>query len=199
MGTLFRATLAAALLLVSQFASAQQAMGKLVFDIKPFTSEIVLKKKIEAQLQSGGIEWGVKDGQLVVAVLNKRFIAFDITHMTRYGQSETLDLPVGEYKVTCVGFEPHTAFSVEKMLAKGGYVNENVLTFTIEDGKTTTLSMNPIIKKSTTFVVEFYMPELMTTVATDAGTTDAKSINVRDASSIDWPAYNGPLKFVAPK
>src|SRR5204863_3595649 len=82
MGHLFRAALAATLLLVSQFAAAQQATGKLVFDIKPFTSEVPLKKKIETQLQSGGIEWGVKDGQLVVAVLNKRFVAFDITHMT---------------------------------------------------------------------------------------------------------------------
>jgi hypothetical protein len=196
---MYRAALAVALLLVGQVAAAQQAMGKLVFDIKPFTSELKLKPKIQAQLESGGIEWGVKDGQLVVAVLNKRFIDFDITHMTRYGRNETVDLPAGEYRVTCVGFEPHTAFSVEKALAKGGYVNENVITFKIEDGKTTTLSMNPIIKKSNAFILEFYMPDLMTTVVTDAGSSEEKAINLRGAGSISWPDYHGALKFATTK
>ena len=211
----FRAALAAAFLLVGHVASAQQATpapaaaptaapalapaatGTLVFDVKPFTSEVPLKKKIESQLQSGGLEWGVKDGQVVVAVLNKRFLDFDISHMTRYGQKETLQLPAGEYHVTCVGLEMHTAFSVEKVLAKGGFFNENILTFRIEEGKTTTLSINPVIKKDMTFLIEWYMPALMTTIVTDAGSSEEKVINVRQAGSIAWPDYHGPLKFVA--
>jgi len=217
MRNLYRAAFTAALLLFGQFASAQDAttpetnaattnasqadappaIGKLVFELKPFTSEVPLKPKIEAQLKSGGIEWGVKDGQLVVAVLNKRFLDFDISHMTRYGQSETLDLPAGEYRVTCVGLEMHTAFSVEKVLAKGGFFNENVVTFKIEPGKTTTLSINPIIRKDMTFLIEWYMPALMTSVVTEAGNTEEKAINVRGPNSIAWPAYSGPLKFVA--
>ena len=211
MNNLHRAAFAALLLFVGQIATAQQAitppatapqattpqaMGKLVFDVKPFTSEVPLKKKIEAQLQSGGIEWGIKDGLLVVAVLNKRFLDFNISHLTRYGQNEQLDLPVGEYRVTCVGLEMHTAFSVEKVLNKGGYFNENIITFKVEEGKTTTLSINPIIKKDMTFMIEWYMPALMTTVATDAGSSEAKVINVRQADSIAWPDYHGPLKFV---
>ena len=217
MKILYRAAFAAALLLVGQIATAQQAaapqatapeasapqatapqaMGKLVFDVKAFTSEVPLKKKIEAQLQSGGIEWGVKNGLLVVAVINKRFIDFDISHMTRFGHNEQLDLPAGEYHITCAGFEPHTGFSVEKLLAKGGYFNENIVTFTIEPGKTTTVSLNPIMKKDQTFFLTVYMPTLMTSVVTEAGATPEKAINLRQADSIAWPAYTGPLKFIA--
>jgi len=217
MKNLYRAAFAAALLFVGQAATAQQAAakssaipdpsaaqvtatqatGKLVFEVKPFTSEVPLKKKIESQLQSGGIEWGVKNGLLVIAVINKRFIDFDITHMTRFGQNEQLDLPAGEYHVTCAGFEPHTGFSVDKLLARGGYFNENIVTFTIEPGKTTTLSLNPIMKKDQTFFLTVYMPTLMTSVTTEAGSTPEKAINLRQADSISWPAYTGPLKFIA--
>ena len=34
----------------------QEGRGTLVFDVKPFTSEVELKKKIEKQLKVGGLE-----------------------------------------------------------------------------------------------------------------------------------------------
>ena len=195
MPNLFRAVLAAVFFLAAQAVNAQQATGTLVFDVKPFTSEVTLKKKIQQQLESGGIEWGLKDGQLVVTLVNKRFIDFDISHMTRFGKSEQLQLPPGEYRLTAIGMEMHTAFSVDKVLAKGAFFNENVITFRIEEGKTTTLSINPVIRKDMTFLINWYMPALMTTVSSDAGSTEERAINLRGPDSIAWPNYNGPLKF----
>lgn len=205
----FKAAALAALLVVASPAIAQDtaasaatntaATGTLVLDVKPFQSEVALKPKIQSQLESGGIEWGIKDGQMVVPMINKRFVDFDVSHMTRYGRSETLQLPPGEYAITSIGLEMHTAFSPEKVLAKGAYVNQDVVKFTIEPGKTTTVTMLPIIARDMTFLVEWYMPALRTTVTTDAGTTEPVAINVRGAGSIAWPAYDGALKFKSGK
>ena len=215
-----RVAIAALLSLATNFAFAQQAggaeaapgsdvpppqatapvaaTGTLVFDVLPFRSEIALKPKVESQLKSGAIEWGVKDGQIVITMVNKRFIDFDIAHMTRYGQSETVQLPAGEYRVTGLGLEMHTAFSVEKVLAKGAYVNEDILVLTIEPGKTTKLTIDPIIQKDNTFFVQFFMPALLTSITPPDGTaTTPRVINQREATSIAWPQYNGTLKFRA--
>jgi len=191
----FRVAAAAALLLFARVTAAQQAMGTLVFDVKSFTSEVPLKPKVQRQLETGGIDWGVKDGQVVVTLVNKRFIDFDISHMTRYGKSESLQLPAGEYRLTGIGIEMHTSFSVDKVLAKGAYFNQDVVTFRIEEGKTTTLTIRPIIQKDMTFLIKWYLPALMTSVTTESGSTEEKAINLRGPTSIAWPAYNGPLKF----
>ncbi|MBL8299708.1 MAG: hypothetical protein JNN30_15335 [Rhodanobacteraceae bacterium] len=192
-----RAVLPAVLALTSLSVCAQQATGTLNFEVKPFTSEVELKPKIQSQLESGGIEWGVKDGQVVITMVNKRFVDFDISHMTRFGKSEQVTLPAGNYRVTAIGLEMHTAFSVEKVLNKGAYVNEDVLSFSIEEGKTTTLSVLPVIRKDMTFFVKWYMPALLTSVVTDAGSGSEKVINARGEGSIAWPKYSGALKFVA--
>ena len=183
-------------LLAGRMAHAQAATGTLNFDVKPFTSEVPLKKKIQSRLESGGIEWGAQDGRIVITLVNKRFIDFDISHMTRFGRSESLMLPAGDYSITTIGLEMHTAFSPEKVLAKGAYVNENIVSFHIEPGKTTTLSILPIMKKDMTFMIDWYMPALSASVTTDTGTSAATILNIRGPNSIAWPNYSGPLKFV---
>ena len=67
-------------------AHAQQETGKLVVDVAPFTSERELPKKVDKQLRSGGLEWGVKDGLVVFTMVAKQFIDYPINHMTRYGR-----------------------------------------------------------------------------------------------------------------
>lgn len=201
-----RFALATALLLGSFICSAETGAGTgtLVLDLKPFRSEVALKPKIESQLKTGGIEWGLRDGQMVVTLLNKRFVDFDVNYMTRYGSTQTLQLPAGTYRLTTVGFEPHTGFSVEKVLAKGAYVNPDVLSFTVEAGKTTTMTMEPlIVDEERTLFATFFTPTLFTTVAvegsadTTAAPAEPVALNVRDERSISWPDYKGPLKFVA--
>lgn len=177
--------------------AAATGTGTLVVDIKAFTSEKELPKKVEKQLKNGGLEWGVRDGLIVFTMVGKQFVDFPITHMTRYGQSESLTLPAGEYRITGIGLEMTAGFSVQKILDRGAFVNEDVIAFRIESGKTTTLSINPVIKRDNAFVVDYWMPTLMASVASEPGPVEEKALNVRGERSIAWPNYGGPLKFVA--
>ena len=173
------------------------AMGTLNVEIKPFTSEKELPKKVDKQLKSGGLEWGMRDNQLVFTMVNKQFIDFPINHMTRYGQSESFELPAGDYKVTGIGMEMTAGFNVQKILDRGAFVNQDVITFRIEPGKTTTLSINPVIKKDNAFVVDFWMPTMMASINDGTVSSAEKALNARVDTSIAWPQYAGPLKFVA--
>jgi hypothetical protein len=194
-------TIVLAVLAVSSFsASAQQAAVKLRVEILPFSSEIELKEKVKKQLESGGLEWGAKDGQLVFTMVNKRFINFDLPNFTRYGTDTSIELPAGEYVVTGIGLIPSTAFSPEKILAKGAYFNEKVMTFNVEEGKTTTVKVKPVIRKNATFFLNYFMPELLVSIAPEGGEFGSEvSVIAKTESSVPWPAYNGPLKFQAAK
>ncbi len=173
------------------------ATGTLKMEVKAFTSEKELPKKVDKQLRSGGLEWGIRDNQIVFTMVNKQFIDFPINHMTRYGQSESLELPAGDYKVTGIGMEMTPGFNVQKILDRGAFVNQDVLTFRIEPGKTTTLSINPVIKKDNAFVVDFWMPTLLASINDGAVSSEEKALNARGDTSVAWPNYTGPLKFVA--
>ena len=199
--TLRRSALTLALCFCASAAAQETApvaaTGTLTLEVKPFNSEKPLPKKVDKQLRNGGLEWGVKDGQVVFTLVGKQFLDFPINHMTRYGQSESLALPAGDYRVTGVGLEMTTSFSAQKALEKGAFFNENVASFRIEPGKTTTLSINPVIYKDATFAVNFWMPTLMASVRSDAGNSEETALNKRSPTSIAWPNYHGPLKFVA--
>lgn len=204
MRALILKSFALAALAAASFASpttcAQQQTGKLQVEILPFSSEIELKEKVRKQLESGGLEWGAKDGQLVFTMVNKRFINFDLPHFTRYGSEAAMELPAGEYSVTGIGLIPSTAFSPEKILAKGAYFNEKVMSFKIEEGKTTTVKVRPVIQKNATFFLNYFLPELLVSTAPDGGEFGPEvSVVDKTESSVPWPAYNGPLKFQAAK
>ena len=174
-----------------------QPTGTLAFDSKPFTSEVELKEKIEKQLKSGGLEWGVVGNELVVTLVNKRFINADIPNLTRYGERKEISLPAGEYTLTCVGLIPEGGLSVDKVLSKGAYFNEDVLTFTIEPGETTVLEVSSVIRKENTFLLKFFVPEVSVSVVANGVGFEPQPINVRGDQSIAWDDYSGPLKFVA--
>ncbi len=180
----------------SMSAAAQQAMGKLMVDIQPFTSEVKLKKKVETTLKSGGLEWGAKDDQVVFTMVNKRFVNFDMPNFTRYGTQTTIDLPAGDYTITGIGLIPSTGFSPEKILAKGAYFNEKVMSFRIEADQTSKIVIRPVIQKNATFFLNYFMPELLTTtIAADGTSSSEVSIIAKSDSSLPWSTYTGPLKF----
>lgn len=176
-----------------------QDTGTLVIDIKPFNSERELPKKIETQLKNGGLEWGERGGQLVFATMNKRFIDFPLNHMTRFGQSETLQLAPGEYTVTGIGLNVSMGFNPQKIVDRGGYINEHVMKLHIEAGKTTTLHIDPVIYRDGAFIMDFYQPTLNATVTAPDGSTSTTpvALNSQTATSVNWGKYNGPLKFIA--
>ncbi len=196
--TLFFALVVAPMATSAQDAVLEpQAQGTLVIEIKPFSSEKELPKKVTKQLQSGMLEWGQRDRQLVFTLVNKRFLDFPVNHTTRYGSNEQLSLPAGEYKVTGVGLEMSSSLSVDKVLERGAFFNDDILTFRIEPGKTTRLTINPVIKIDRTFAVNFWMPSLMASVNDGTSATPEISLNDRNEKSVPWPQYTGPLKFVA--
>lgn len=178
-------------------AAAATTEGTLIVDVKSFTSEKPLPGKVEKQLKNGGLEWGIRDNQVVFTIVGKQFVDFPISHMTRYGQNETLRLPAGDYKVTGIGLEMTPGFSVQKILDRGAFVNENVVSFRIEPGQTTTLAILPVIKRDGALVVDFWMPTLMASTTSGSTTSPETALNVRGETSIAWPQYTGPLKFIA--
>lgn len=207
MGTLRTFVLAIALLAGSAVAAQEVAAptetipatttGTLVVAAEAFTSEKKLPKKVTKQLKSGGLEWGIRDDLLVFTLVNKQFVDFPINHMTRYDQREELTLPAGDYRVTGIGMEMTPGFNVQKVLDRGAFVNEDVVTFRIEPGAVTTLSIKPVIKRDNALMVDFWMPTLLVRVSQGAEETPEVPINTRGAQSIAWPQYTGPLKFVA--
>lgn len=198
MRSMLRAFSAAALLLCAGLAAAQET-GKLTVDIAAFNSEIELKPKIKAQLESGGLEWGAKDGLVVFTMVNKRFINFDIPNFTRYGTQQTVELPAGDYKITGIGLIPSTAFSPEKILNKGAYFNEGIMAFRIEPGQTVTLKVNPVIRKNATFFINYFMPEILVAVEQNGQTGAETSVVAKTDASTPWAGYTGPLKFAPAK
>jgi len=178
-------------------APVDMTPGTLVVEVTPFTSEKPLPAKIEQQLKSAAVEFGVRDRQVVFSTVAKQFIDFPLSHMVRYGQSESLSLPPGEYRITGIGLEVSFGFNVQKILNKGAFVNEDVMSFTIQPGKTTTLSIHAVYGRDTAGMTAFYLPNLMASLRTEAGNTPEQALNVRGEHSIAWPDYHGSLKFIA--
>lgn len=196
---IFAGALLFALVLVGAPAAAQEAVtaGTLLVDVQPYVGEKPLSKKVDRQLKGAGLEWGIRDNLLVFTLVHKRFIDFPINHMTRYGQNETLILPAGEYRITGIGMRMTSSFNMQKVLDRGAFVNNDVMVFRIEPGRTTTLRINPIIKRDTAFAADFWMPTLMASIVDKNGASQQKVLNERNDSSIGWLDYQGPLKFIA--
>ena len=171
------------------------AEGTLAINIAPFESEVKLKDKIRKQLEGGGMEWGLDGSRLVVTTVNKQYVGPTINQLTRFGTQTSLNLPAGEYQISCVGLLYEGGMSVSKVLSKGGYFNENVMAFRIEEGKTTTLDVRPVIRASSGMLLKLFMPEYIATSTLDGEVSPEVSINARTDSSVAWDDYSGDLKF----
>jgi hypothetical protein len=171
------------------------ADGTLAINIAPFTSEVKLKDKVRKQLEGGGLEWGIANNRLVVTAVNKQFVGPVIDHLTRFGTNTSVTLPAGEYHISCVGMLYDGGLSVEKVLSKGAYFNENVMAFRIEDGKTTTLALHPTIRASAGFFLKVFAPEYLAKIELDGETSAEVSLNARTEKSVAWDDYSGDLKF----
>ncbi len=186
--------------LTSARASAAERTGTLVFDVKPFETEVKLKKKIQKQLEHAGFEWGVNDDTLVVTLIKKTYINAEFPYLTRYGTSKEIELPAGTYHVTCVGYiHDSNSRDIDKVLSASAFFNEDVLTFEVHADKVTTMDVSPVIKKqshsSFLIKVKTFVPDLTVKVIEDGSVISEAVINHRTEQSVAWDDYSGPLKF----
>ena len=188
-------TCLALVIVVGGMPLAVFADGTLALNIAPFESEVKLKDKIRKQLEGGGMEWGLAGNRMVITAVNKQYVGPTINQLTRFGTGTTMNLPAGEYHISVVGMIYEGGMSVSKVLSKGGYFNENVMTFRIEDGQTTTLDVRPVIRPSSGALLKVFMPEYMAKVTRGSEVSGEISLNGRTDKSVAWDDYNGDLKF----
>jgi hypothetical protein len=176
----------------STLPAAAQEMGWLVLDVKRPKSTARMSKAVQRRVEHAGFDWGVKDGQVVLTLVKEQFVNFDLAHFTRFGETKPVEVPAGEYRITCVGFENEGALlNPEKALDRGAYLNVDVLTFRVEPGGITKLEMQPVIKKQAGAFVNLFIPTIQVTAPGAAAVT----INARTDKSVPWSTYAGTLKL----
>ena len=197
---LFGMCLALTALGAARAAFGQQS-GTLVFDLKNYTSDAKMSKKVEKQLEHAGIHWGMLDNNLLIPMVNQKYVKADTPYLTRFGEQKTLEMKAGHYTITCIGYEIRSASGdVDKVLAKNAFFNNDVLTFSVLSGKTTTLEISPVYQAESKWVLlskfTMYLPDLKVRVLED-GTPNGEEVVIsqRTAKSVAWDDYHGPLKF----
>lgn len=197
-----RTLLAAALLSGSFACLAQTATGTLVMEVDKLQSEVPLSKELQELIRTGGVDWGIKGNELVLTVVDTRYLDFDYGFTTRYGYRHALQLPVGTYRITAVSREPRRSYSEQRLLDRATFVNRNVASFTIEAGKTVTVRVGPVIMDEDALNPAVFIPTLFASVSSaDGGAPGGaaprrKAVTLRDYSSTAWPDYRGPIKFI---
>jgi hypothetical protein len=88
----------------AQTGTTQQT-GTLALDLKNYTSDAKLPKKVQTQLEHAGLPWGIVEHTLVVPLLNQKFVKVDTLNLTRFGDQKTLEVTPGDYTITCIAHE----------------------------------------------------------------------------------------------
>lgn len=196
-----RLTLTAALLSSSFTALAETATGTLFVQVERFQSEVPLPRSIQDEIPTGGVTWGVSGDELVLVQVDPRFVEYDYGFTTRYGYTHSVQLPAGQYRLSVVGLEPRQSYSSEKLMNRAAFVNQDVRTVTVEAGKTTALKIAPVIFDED--ALKPFVPTLLAAISSPGEPlteTEKKQrplpISLRGSTSIAWPDYHGPLKFL---
>jgi len=182
-------------------AKGEEAKGELIFELKPFKSEVSLKKRILKQLEAGMLEWAMlENNELVTTLVNRRFIEPKLNESTRYGEETSIKLDPGTYTLTCIGFwHRSNSSNIDKVLSESAFFNVSVASFTISPNKTTRIEVYPTIKKRgaggfwkprTTI----FSPDLDIKIYEGEELTFEGDISSETEKSISWDDYSGPLK-----
>lgn len=178
-----------------------QQTGTLVVQMKNYTSDVKLSKKIQTQLEHAGLPWGIVKNTLLIPLVNQKFVKVETLNLTRFGEQKTIDVPPGDYAITCIAHEFNSnSTNVDKFLSRNAYFNLDVLKFTILPGKTTTVVITPNYKTQSAWFrlskETMYIPEVSVQVLMDGTPTgEAVVVNKRMDKSVAWDDYKGPLKF----
>jgi len=178
-----------------------QESGTLVFDLKNYTADTKIPERNQKVLEHGGVQWGIVGDTVVITLVGRNFVKADIPYLARFGEQKTLQMKPGQYKITCIGLTfGSTSRDVDKSLSKSAFFNNDVLTFAVLPGKTTTLEVLPVYEAESHWrgltKIKMYIPDLKVRVLED-GTQKGEEveINKRTVKSIAWDDYHGPLKF----
>jgi hypothetical protein len=190
-----------ALLAVGATCLAQAATGTVVMEVERLQSDVALSTELQEQIKTGGVDWGINGNELVLTVVDPRYLEFDYRFRTRYGYRNAVQLPPGTYHLTAVSREPRRSYSEERLLNRATFVNKQVATFTVEAGKTVTVNVQPVILDDDALVPAVFIPTLFASVSQDDAPPGAKSarnvpVTLRDGNSIPWPDYRSPIKFI---
>ncbi|MFC2172303.1 hypothetical protein ACFLU6_06685 [Acidobacteriota bacterium] len=191
------------LLFIIETAPAEESAAKkgtLVFHVKDFVVKSNIKKKVRKDLERRGIRWGMVDNTLVITFIHMRHIDADLPYLTRWGEEQKVELVPGEYSISCISLDlKKYERSADEFIAKNAYVNEGMLPFLIEPGKTTTIDILPIyrkqVKKNVLTRQKLYKADLEATVIKNGEAGKPVFLNKRKGNSIRWGKYKGPLKF----
>lgn len=201
MRSALRILLAAALLSGSFACLADTATGTLVMEVETLQSDVALSKELQEHIRTGGVDWGINGNELVLTVVDPRYLELDYRFSTRYGYRHALQLPAGTYHVTAVSREPRRSYSEERLLNRATFVNKHVAVFKVEVGKTVTVNVQPVILDEDALAPAVFIPTLFASVSDPDAGADARApkrvpITLRDGNSIAWPDYRSPIKFI---
>jgi hypothetical protein len=173
-----------------------QPSGTLVVNIHGYDSEIKLKKSVQRQLAHSGVEWGIVGSELLITLVNRSYVAAELPYLTRYGESRSLELPVGEYTISCIGLVVDSVSrDIEAFLARSAFVNKDVLRFSIRAGQSTRLDVHSLIRKQKAgLLVRMFVPQVRVVVQENAESAQGAIISDRTSSSVPWGSYSGPLR-----
>ncbi|MGA2898418.1 MAG: hypothetical protein ABSE27_12605 [Acidobacteriaceae bacterium] len=182
-----------------------QQTGTLVFDMKNFTfgEKVSAKaqKQIQKELKHGGTHWGMVDRTLLIPMVNDSLVKVDGLSLTRFGDLKKLELAPGDYTITCIGYEfAGNSTDMDKVLSKNAFFNLDVLKFTIEPGKTTTIEVSLNYEPQSAWFrlarETMYVPDVAVRVLQDGTQVgEAMVVSRRTEKSVAWDDYHGPLKF----
>ena len=178
-----------------------QQSGTLVFDLKNYTSDAKIPKGTRKSLEHAGIRWGMLDNSMLISLVNEKYVKVELPYLTRLGEQKTLEMKAGHYAIDCIGYEISSiSRDIDKVLAKNAFFNNEVVTFTVLPGKTTTLEIFPtyVEESKSRFLTKLtmFLPDLKVRVLED-GTPKGEDVVIsrRTAKSVAWDDYHGPLKF----
>ena len=184
--------------LIATNVFASETEGTLLVEVQNYESDVKLKKGIRKQLDRGGLEWAIKGDELVIPFIGTKFVDADPLYTTRWSETDEVSLSPGEYAITFIGYEQKKLFGgIDKVLSKGAYFNERVLTFMIEPGEVTTLQILPRYQK-TGSMLKVFLPALHVKVIRDEAVVQESVITGRTEQSISWDDYTGDLKVPKP-
>ncbi len=187
--------LASVIGLISGAAIASEPAGMLVVDVLDYESNVKLKKNIRRQLDNGFLRWTVVDDELVIPLVDERFVEPEFPHATRWGERDELSLPAGDYRLTCIGYEQkELSRDPQEVLAEGAYFNLDIMTFAVRPEQTTRVEILPRFRKTGGFLLKVFVPHLHVKIYEGEELVGEKVVSVRSDESIRWDEYTGPLK-----